>query len=276
MNTRIQFFLFLYLIGALLTPVYSSDIAKEQRWADQVVDGLFDGEPVFLQADGLQFLSIFTQAVNEVPDGAVIILHGRGIHPDWPQVISPLRTQLPEKNWTTLSLQMPVLNNDAKLEEYVPLFEEIHERINAGIQFLEKKGIKKIALLGHSMGAGMATYYMANTKDPRVNAVIGVGMSGDKPELRRVMDNSISLKKLTMVPVLDIYGSEDIALVLDSVQGRANAIKEAGNPYSRQVKIEGNNHFHEGHEVQLVNVITEWLGKATGKNDSGSTSLVRK
>ena len=39
----------------------------------------------------------------------MIILHGRGYHPDWAEVANPLRVGLAE-GWNTLSLKMPVLD----------------------------------------------------------------------------------------------------------------------------------------------------------------------
>jgi len=38
----------------------ASDLDKEKRWADQIVDSILDGDPVWLVADDHKFLSIFT------------------------------------------------------------------------------------------------------------------------------------------------------------------------------------------------------------------------
>ncbi len=43
-----------------------------------------------------------------------LLAHGIGIHPNWEQVIQPLRVALSEQGWNTLSIQMPVLANEAK------------------------------------------------------------------------------------------------------------------------------------------------------------------
>ena len=43
----------------------------------------------------------------------MIVIHGIGIHPNWETIVKPLRVQLAAKGWNTLSLQMPVLANDA-------------------------------------------------------------------------------------------------------------------------------------------------------------------
>ena len=100
---------------ALLHPVSgrASDLEREQRLAEQTVDAIFDGTPVMLQADGRDFLGIFMAADGLPERGAAIILHGRGTHPDWGQVAGPLRTALPAYGWSTLSLQMPVLEKGA-------------------------------------------------------------------------------------------------------------------------------------------------------------------
>jgi len=264
MNVIKRLFLLILLTQAFLFQAQASDIAKEKRWSDQVVDFLIDGEPHWLADEGHSFLSIYTPESTNKPRGAVILLHGRGVHPDWPEVITPLRTSLPEEGWATLSLQMPILSNDARDSDYIPLFPEVAGRIKAGINFLNKKGINRIIIIGHSMGATMATNYLANTGAKEVAALITIGISGSRPESERVLDNEISLKKIKL-PVLDIYGSDDIEIVLASAQGRANAIAKNGNLRSKQVKIEGANHFHKGYEPQLLKTITSWMTVVTSK-----------
>ena len=102
MNIQKLLYITFLLMLIFMLPAQASDIAKEKRWASQVVDFLVDGEPKWLEADGQQFFSIYTPAATNQPAGAVILIHGRGVHPDWPQVIQPLRTKRPEKNWATL------------------------------------------------------------------------------------------------------------------------------------------------------------------------------
>jgi len=146
-----------YLLLFLILIIFSytspaSDLPKEKRWAEQIEDALLDGEPVTLN-DGINdFFAIDTTAEN--PNStAIILLHGIGVHPDWPQVINPLRVGLPEKGWRTLSLQLPVLPNDASAQDYQPLMKEVPGRIEAGIKYLQSNGSKKIIIVAHSMGA---------------------------------------------------------------------------------------------------------------------------
>jgi hypothetical protein len=99
---------------ALGAPVYAtnSDVGKEKRWAEQVIDGLLDGDELWLNdGSGHEFLGILTE--GDTGSGrAVILAHGIGVHPNWPDVIYPLREALLENEITSLSIQMPILPND--------------------------------------------------------------------------------------------------------------------------------------------------------------------
>ena len=85
--------------------VNSSDLKREQRMADEIIDVIIDGDAVFLEADSHKFLSLYTEAEDDAR-GVVIILHGRGFHPDWQDTVNPLRVGLTEFGWNTLSVQM--------------------------------------------------------------------------------------------------------------------------------------------------------------------------
>jgi len=246
----------LFLLLPLAT-AQASDLAKEKRWADQIVDALIDGEAVWLQAGKDKVLGIYTESAADTVHGAVIVLHGVGVHPDWPDVVYPLRVQLAGRGWHTLSVQMPILRNEAGYQEYVPLFPEIAPRMQAAIAFLKGKGVNNIVVAGHSLGSTMAAYYLANHPAAGVRALVAVGVSGiqfgdNKPGYF----NSLSRLKL---PVLDIYGSEDLRPVLESVAERAAIAKKAGvTPYD-QVMVKGANHFFQGKAPELVNNVADWM-----------------
>jgi pimeloyl-ACP methyl ester carboxylesterase len=251
------------MFGLLSAHVQASDLAKEQRWADQIVDSIITGEAQWLQAGDIEFLSIYTEPTTDSSLGGAIIMHGIGVHPNWPDVILPLRTRLPDVGWHTLSLQMPVLANDAETSEYRPLFSEIAPRVDAGVEFLKSKGVNNIVLIGHSMGATMASYYMANHDQPEVKALLMIGATGysfKDPELDVIQ----SLKKIKK-PVLDISGSEDLPDVLTTQALKAETAKTSGNMHYDEIRIEGANHFLVGKEDELVNEVGNWIeqfGKA--------------
>ena len=91
----------------------ASDLAKEKRWAEQTVDFIMDGHANWLNVSkDLSILSIYTEAA-EASNKALLVLHGTGIHPNWEQVIQPIRVEMTSYGWNTLAIQMPILGNEA-------------------------------------------------------------------------------------------------------------------------------------------------------------------
>lgn len=246
------------LLFFLVTPILqASDLAKEKRWADQIVDALITGDAEWLPVGELQVLSIYTPSETEPARGAAIIMHGIGVHPDWPDVIHPLRTRLPEAGWATLSLQMPILPNEASGTDYLPLLPEVPPRIDAAVKFLQQQGYDNIVLIAHSLGTVMASYYFNQQPAKQVHAFVGISMSEIGKDSR--MSNVAMLKNIT-IPVLDIYGSQDEAHVRDYVQQRQQAARAANNAAFQQIEIKGANHFYNGKDNALLEVIENWLG----------------
>jgi dienelactone hydrolase len=237
---------------------YASDLEKEKRWADQVVDTIIDGEAIWLNDGKSDFLGIYTEA-DDNRGRAAIVMHGTGIHPNWAQVVQPLRVGLISHNWNTLSIQMPILANEAEYQDYAPLYDEVAPRIDAAIKFLKDNGAKEIVLIGHSQGAAMTAYYLSTSKqDVKAFVSIGIGSFADDPRM-----NSIKSLEKIHIPVLDLYANEDLENILASVDQRAAAAKTAGNKNYTQIKIAGN-HFYDGHEDDLVKTVADWLEKIPG------------
>ena len=202
------------------------------------------------------FLGLYAEASEGPGDRAVILLHGIGAHPDWPEVINPLRSYLPDQGWATFSIQMAILANDATLQAYAPLFDEVAPRVDAAIRFLEDKGSKSIVLIGHSLGASMAVTYLAGGDRPAIRGLVVIGMGAAGGDEK--MSGILALEKIR-VPVLDIYGSRDLETVLDSVKARHKASRVAENPDYRQLQVEGADHFFVGLEDPLNRRIYGWL-----------------
>ena len=257
-----QSLLIFILSSVLLTAnaASKSDLAKEKRWKDQIVDSLMVGEDIKLKADGVEFLGLYAEPATDYSKGAVIILHGIGVHPAWPDVIEPLRTELPDLGWHTLSLQMPVLNNEAKEEEYSPLYLEVPARIQAGIEFLKRKGIRNIVLIGHSTGATMASYYLSTKNDPTVKVFAMLSGGFGMPKVTN-MDSLEHFKKIKNVRIIDVYGSEDRKPVLEAIIVRNPLGKKMHQGHYQQLKIEDANHFYNGKQNELVNRLNIRLTK---------------
>jgi pimeloyl-ACP methyl ester carboxylesterase len=238
------------------------DEAKERSVADKLSRDLEPGQIVWLAvADDREFPAIFTRAVPEV-DGstAIILVHGMGGHPDWPEVISPLRVLLAGKGWTTLSLQMPVLPPEAPLADYGKTLDENHLRISAAVQHLKNYGYEKVVLAGYGFGAASAAHYLAAGNHHEIHAFAGISMLARK-YLDPALDLHASLGKLDL-PVLDIYGSEDLKTIINTAdERRVAARKNGGSPQYEQVIVWNADHYFTGHDQELVNHIDRWLGQ---------------
>lgn len=256
-----------FVFTGLSLAASKSDLAKEKRWEEQIVPSLLVGEEVKLKAAGTEFLGLYAEPTTEQVHGGVILLHGIGVHPAWPDVIDPLRMQLPDYGWHTLALQMPILPNEATEADYAPLFDEVPTRIQAGVDFLKAKGIKNVVIIGHSMGVTMAHYYLAKKPDPVVRAMVCASCGPGHPDDPR-MDSLANFRKISL-PYLDIYGSLDIDRVLSTTPKRVRIAKQMKHTNYSQRKIEGANHFYTGMQDELIKMVRGWLQKhAAGKEVS--------
>ena len=241
----------------LSTPVaFAQDLERESRLEAEIVDTILDGEPVHLDAGGHSFLGIHTEAAGGTSGRAVIVLHGRGFHPDWPKVAAPLRVELPEFGWDTLSLQMPVLAKSATYHDYVPIFPAAFPRIQAGIDFLRARGARTVVVAAHSCSVHMAMAFVRRYGDAGFDGFIGIGMGAT--DYRQPMREPFPLATMS-VPVLDLFGDEDYPAVRRAAPGRLAALRVAANPRSAQRVVPGAEHFFRDRDDDLVAAVTQWL-----------------
>lgn len=244
-----------YLLSLFLVmPLHASDLDREKRLMDQIVDAILDGDAEMLTAEGHQFLSIYTEA--DEPKGAVLVMHGRGYHPDWADAINPLRVGLVDHGWNSLSIQLPVLEKAAKFYDYVPIFDEAIPRIDAAIDFLQQQGNKKIIIIAHSCGAHMAMQYIRQKGETRFDAFVGIGMGAT--DYKQPMLKPFPLD--TMIkPVLDVYGADDYPAVQRLAGIRAQQMSDEGHALSTQKVVPGANHYFTDQGDPLVELVAEWL-----------------
>ena len=237
-------------------PAVAQDFERESRLEAEIVDTILDGEPVHLDAEGHAFLGIYTEAAEGESGRAVIVLHGRGFHPDWPEVAAPLRIELPEYGWDTLSLQMPVLEKSARYYDYLPVIPAAFPRIRAGIEFLRARGARTVVLAAHSCSVHMAMAFVRRHGDAGFDGFVGIGMGAT--DYRQPMREPFPLDAMS-VPVLDLFGDEDYPAVRREAPGRIAAIRSAGHSRSAQVIVPGAGHFFRDMDGPLVDAVAEWL-----------------
>jgi predicted alpha/beta-hydrolase family hydrolase len=235
------------LVSSILGGAFAAtqDDAREDRWAQEVVPGIVVGDAVFLVTPSrAKVLAILTMPAG-APRGGVILIHGMGVHPDF-GMIGGVRALLTDSGYATLSVQMPVLAAGATREDYRVTLPAASERIGAAIAFLRAKGIAKIAIVAHSVGATMADAFLAQPGAPRVDAWVPVGM---------LVDFSTPPKE----PVQDVIARNELPEVAATAPERAKRLPR--DACSRAMTIEGTDHYFESRQKELSASIAAFLDR---------------
>ena len=249
----------------------------EQRLAAELRSQIKDGEAITLKVAEKEVLALLMPQSRGKTEGAVLLLHDLNAHPDWPQVIRPLRRQLPDSGWHTLSLQLPL--TDPALSELEQL-DASRLRIAEALAELERRAIKNIVLIGHGQGALAAIDYLADNLAPAVQGLIVISLDGsanDEPRL----DAARGLGQIKL-PILDLYGERDHRAVTTSAQRRYDlarrsndkgaeprpAYADVARDYTekkglslsyRQIKLSGADHQFTGQTRNLLKRLRGWL-----------------
>ncbi len=277
---KISIFLLIALTALLFihtSHVLASSIntESEQRWAEQLEDNIVTGDPLYLPSGADKqsentFFAIFTPETTEKALGAIILIHGTGAHPDWGDVIHPLRVELPDKGWATLSIQVPLIYPDKKNpQSRKEVIEASLPRIQTAIEYL-KPNYSKIVIVAHSFGTLMALDYLQkhasdtlpDDDTPVIKAAVIIGTPSQGKDIP--LNSPAMIEKIT-IPLLDLYGSNDLNSVMNSAKARKKAAHKAGNQQYRQSKTLGANHFYLGLDEELVNYVHHWLKKTLDK-----------
>ena len=241
-----RFVLGLVLAAACATAA-AQDLEREARLAKDTLDGLVVGDPVWLrQKSGHRFLGLYIRAAAE--RGAVVVVHGRGWSPDY-DLYGELRTLLADAGYSTLSIQMPVLDGTAKIGDYLPTFLDSDERLALAVAWLRGHGARRVALVSHSLGATMANHYLIYTKTPDVDAWVMISIINGLEDMFRIH-----------VPVLDVFASDDWSVTRFGGDERWSQIRKIAG--SKQIVVAGTAHFFEGRREELVSDIVAFLDAA--------------
>jgi predicted alpha/beta-hydrolase family hydrolase len=205
------------------------------------------------------WLFISSSAFAHKPEGSVyldgrdstyglILAHGKGKYPTW-LVVEPVRKGIHEElGYHTISLQMPAGYSGWK--KYADGFPKAYSTLKAAIEFLKNKGVTHIYLFGHSMGARMASAFVAENLNSDLAGLIVAGCrnNGGYP---LACDQSLEMVDL---PVLDIWGGSN-GKDSRAASERAEMVSDT---YT-QVNISGANHKFVGYEDEVVDAVANWL-----------------
>ena len=233
-------------VASAVAKVTAPDYAREARWASEVAPQIVVGDSLWLVVpDRPRVLAIFTEPAG-TPKGAIVVVHGVGVHPDW-NLIGELRTKLADRGYATLAVQMPVLAADAPRDAYRELFSDASDRIGAAFAWLRAKGFTKVAIVSHSMGASMTDAYLTRANAAQPDAWAPVGMLAD-------------FAKVPRMPVLDVVAERDFPEVLSAARLRALQLQR--DDCSTRVTIAGTDHYMTQATTALADAVAAFLGRA--------------
>jgi pimeloyl-ACP methyl ester carboxylesterase len=132
---------------------------------------------------------------------------------------------------------------ELKDENDNPLFPDAAERMQLAVAYLKGKGYQRIALVSHSNGSRMSRVYMA-TNPSEVGAWVALSLTRG--------DTFAGIK----VPVLDLYGANDLPHVLAATAQRKASF---ANTASRQIVLAHTNHFFARQEEAMVKAVKDFL-----------------
>ena len=195
-------------------------------------------------ATGQPFFSIFTE--GKLKQVAFVLVHGVGVHPDF-GLIGRLRVLLADAGYATLAIQMPVLPKETTDgAEYASTFPDATARLASAHAWLRERGYAKVVLASHSMGAWMSNVYFQQTPDAPYAAWIAMGVTG---RILPLKSNSL--------PVLDLYGQNDLPVNLKSVWLRRAHLMLL--PQSQQIMIANADHHYAGVETEAARAIIDFV-----------------
>jgi len=234
-----------FLLALPVAAAPAIDDAREDRWASEVVPAIVVGDAVWLATPSrAKVLAILAMPAGP-PRGGVIVVHGLGVHPDF-GMVGGVRALLADAGFATLSVQMPVLAAGATREDYEVTLPAAAERLAAAIAFLRAKGIDRIAIVSHSVGATMANAFLARPDAPRIAAWVPVGM---------LADFAVSPKE----PVLDVVAESELPQVAAAAPLRAKRLPRDG--CSRALTIAGADHYFDQRQKELAAAIAAFLDR---------------
>ncbi len=257
---------FLTTILVALVVLGTGNVARSatESWAEPLQkDPRLTADLKWLDTPQGKAMMLYRPGAGRIHRGAVVLLHGLQAHADWPQVIRPLREELPRHGWTTLSVQLPPFDPAAGTEAY---FKDVATRIVAALAMVGQQKAGPVALLGSGTGATAGMWYLAKNPKAPISAMIAISM---QPLPGQSRQDSRSLVDAVTAPVLDIYAQRDLPAVLAGIDDRAVLAAHARSaatgaadeppPRYRQLEVDGADADYAGQADVLIKRIRGWM-----------------
>ncbi len=227
---------------------------REKNIREQILNFVFDAELIDLNSNIEKNFALLENRVTK-SSKSILLLHGRGLSPNEPNIIAPLKLAMSESNINVFSLQLPVLSKGKTYNDYIGIFKYSDQRIESALRYIEKE-TNEIIIISHSCGVHMIMSWVENYTNLNVKAFILIGAGAtDKGQ---TIKNEFAYNNI-QVPILNIYGEDDYGAVKSNANLFSRYLSESLHPKSRQVEIPNSNHHHEDNSKNLVGAVKKWL-----------------
>ena len=117
--------------------------------------------------DGVQTAGLVYTPIGQVPRGGVVLVHGYGSN-FYSFKTGRLSRTLAERGFVAIAVNM----RDHDAGPKTTLFDENRWDEQAAVDELARRGVAPLAIVGESLGTNRVLFYVAETQDPRVRAVV--------------------------------------------------------------------------------------------------------
>lgn len=224
-----------------------------------------DGEVIALQAGDDTAVAIHRRPADNDILGGVVLIHGPGTNADSHAVVRPLRIGLADAGWDTLSIQLPAAYDDATSADWHAQAPMIEARLGAALDWLRQRGIDRSVVIGVGESGRIALRFATSRPADQLVAVIMVGSPAgfDSDEERKALGDLAR-------PLLDLYAERDRADVLDNLQQRATAVRDAKLEGYTQRAVAGATADFRGLDDALLSSVRAWLQKHAVATDAAN------
>lgn len=255
----------LLLISLLSTSAAgAANPAREQVVASELIERIDQQGVVWLRSNGTDFLALSAKAPAAEERGGVILLHDIGDHPDWPEIISPLRNGLPEKGWSTLSIQLPLRSRDVEINarNQQKIIDQTQARIAAAVEYFTHTGIYNIAFIGHGLGATAISRFLSNDLPLHhavyIKAFIAIRFRAHEQLPTAYLPQAL-LQSSVPLPIFELLGTRESSTIQQQAEQRKTVATQTQHPHFRQTMLSSaNNNFWRA-DALLLSRVSGWL-----------------
>ena len=220
---------------------------RELNLNEQFVQEQFDSDLVKIDLEDKGYFAILQNV--EGKRQSILLLHGRGLYPNEPLVMNPLREGLMSE-YNVFSIQLPVLEKGATYYKYEKIFSYSTNRISVALEKIHSE-YGKVIVIAHSCGAHMLSDYLDIYGDKYLESVILISAGAvDKNQTATFFDYSLVDFKL-----LNIYGEFDH----NSVMKHNDYLISLESEHITHKMVSDADHFYRDQSESLLLILKKWL-----------------